>query len=367
MIHTLICLFLACQLGAHQEPEEFCWTKEKTEFANIQVQVAGPGVIQDCIQVSGKVIIHPDHLAYVIPKVAGSVYEVKKNLGEHVEQGEVLALIESTEIAERKAAYKTALKKSQLQQKLWGKEKLLQGISPLQDYLNAELAVMEAEIEVQLASQNLHTLGFDAQEINKIAQEDASKLRFFSLKAPLKGRVLERNLTLGEAIDSSTKAFVIGNFDRLWVEIDIPQSDLHHLKEGLKVELAAMQGRAGSAQICQFSPRISEETRRATAIAVIDTPSDMPWSPGEFVTATIQTNSTPVAVIVPLAAIQMIKGEKCIFVESGQEFIPHAVKLGKHDQNNVEILSGLDAGTNYAACNTFCLKADFEKEEGEHH
>jgi cobalt-zinc-cadmium efflux system membrane fusion protein len=53
-------------------------------------------------------------------------------------------------------------------------------------------------------------------------------------------------------------------------------------------------------------------------------------------------------------------------VEEGEAFTPRVVKLGKKDREHVEIISGLAVGDSYAAHNTFCLKAEHEKEEAEH-
>jgi len=355
-----------CHNGECHETDEPRWTKGKTEFAQIQTQVSGPGTIQNFVQVSGKVIFHPDHLAYVLPKVSGTVVEVRKNLGESVGEGEVLALIESRELAEARAAHLVASKKYIYSKALLNQELKLEGISAEQELQNAKLAAALAEIEVRLAAQKLYALGFSREEIVSTAPQNSSEYRIFSVKAPLKGKVLQRDLTLGEWVDSSRQIFTVGNLDKVWVEITISSSDVLYLKEGLPIEITAVHGKLATAQIKQFLPTISEETRMATAIALIENHQGE-WMPGQFVTAQIQTDSMESAIVVPQAAIQMIKGEQCVFIENGEEFIPCVVKLGKMDRENVEVLSGLDPGVSYAASNTFCLKADFEKEDAEHH
>lgn len=358
-----VLLFFPVSLMAHEEC--FCWTKEKMECAEIEVQVAGPGTIQNYIQVAGKVIIHPDCLGLVIPKVSGSVCEIKKKLGELVEKDEILALIESKEIAEAKALYLAALKKYRLQQMLLSREQKLKGISAEHDYLQAECLAEEAKIALALSSQHLKALGFSSQEIEHM-ENDPTDLRFYALKAPLQGKILEKNVILGALVDSSSKAFTIGNLDEVMVEINVPQNDVQYLKEGLLVEITSSQGKVATAKICNFTPTINEETRSATALAVVENPGQE-WSPGQFITAHIQTNVSEGGIVVPKSAIQMIKGQECLFVENGTEFIPSPVKLGKIDRQNAEVISGIATGTVYAASHTFCLKAEYEKEEGEHH
>ena len=115
------------------------------------------------------------------------------------------------------------------------------------------------------------------------------------------------------------------------------------MKKGVPIEIATGSGKSATAELNQFTPTISEETRTAIAMALIDNEKEE-WSPGQFVTAQLQTDVTQAAVVVPLAAIQMVKGQQCVFVENGQEFAPCAVKLGKMDRTHVEILAGLAPG-----------------------
>lgn len=355
--------------GGHHEQceEEFHWTQQKSEAANILAQVAGPGMIQHVVQVSGKIGLHPDHLAYAIPKVEGIVREIYKNVGDKVETGEVIALIESNEIASAKAAYLAAEKKSHAQRAALQREAKLRRISAEQDYLDAQLAAEEASIHAGVALQYLYALGFSQQEIEKLAKEDPKKFRFYQLRAPLTGKVVERNMTLGESVEPATKVFTIANFDKVWVEINVAANEAHFLKEGLPVEISSANGKKAQAQVCHFNPTISEETRKATAIAVLEN-NIQKWRPGEFITAHIQAEQTPAPVVIPREAVQQIKGEACVFVENAETgFAPRPVKLGKMDGINVEVITGLKPGDSYAACNTFCLKADYEKAEAEHH
>lgn len=356
-----LALFSSPFVGYTTEQEEFHWNKERTQCANIEVAIASTGVIQNYIQVPGRVKIHPDNIAYVVPKVHGVVKEIRKNVCDVIEKGEVLALVESQEMAEAKAHYLTALKKLIFQQALLKRENSLRGISAGQDYLNALLAEEEAVINCALATQNLMAFGLTENEIGEISQEDPLHLRLYAIKSPLQGKVLQRDLTLGELIDDTSKIFTIANFEKVWIEMSIPQSELHVVKEGLPMEIV-VDGKRVHLKICQFNRAIHPETRMATAVAVVANAPGT-WTTGEFITAFIQTGTLQAPVVVSKEAIQSIKGESYIFVENGEGFIPSRVKLGKMDESNVEIISGLIEGERYASQNTFCLKAEYEKEE----
>lgn len=357
VIYCLTGLLAAHEHHGDHDHDEFEWSEEKSAFAQIQVEVAGPGLIQNFTQAAGRIVAHPDHLAYVIPKITGTVIEVRKNLGDLVEKGEVMAIIESHDAAEAKSHYLLARKRLSMQQQLLKNETALRGISAGHDFLAAELSYEEAAIEYECAKQKLYSLGLSEQEVG---QE-----RFYQLRAPLDGKVLERNLTLGELADGSAHAFIVGNFEKIWVEMHIAQEDVPFIKEGQTIECTSCRGDRVVATVCQFSPTLSEETRMAKAIASIDNPGGC-WSPGQYINASILTKSTEVPLVVPKEAVQKIKGESYLFVQCGENFEPCRVRVGKTDEKNIEILAGIESGTSYVSTNAFTLKADFEKEEVEH-
>lgn len=64
---------------------------------DIGVETAGPGELAVMIKLPGEITYNSDHLAHIAPRFPGVVKEVRKQLGDHVQKGEVLALIESSE------------------------------------------------------------------------------------------------------------------------------------------------------------------------------------------------------------------------------------------------------------------------------
>ncbi|MBL0063013.1 MAG: efflux RND transporter periplasmic adaptor subunit [bacterium] len=64
---------------------------------DIGVETAGPGSLTVMIKLPGEITYNSDHLAHIAPRFPGVVKEVRKQLGERVQKGEVLALIESSE------------------------------------------------------------------------------------------------------------------------------------------------------------------------------------------------------------------------------------------------------------------------------
>ena len=118
------------------------------------------------------------------------------------------------------------------------------------------------------------------------------------------------------------------------------------------------------ALITHISPVIDEHTRTATAIALLPN-ENRNWYPGAYVRAEIIVDETLVPVAVLRSAIQEIDGKKVVFVLHPDGFEKRAVVLGQSDKDYVEIIDGLNVGEDYAASNTFLLKAEDGKKDAE--
>lgn len=69
--------------------------------ANIEVEAAGPAIVRRTLRLTGRIQPNEDRLAHLIPRFPGIVREVYKRLGDSVEKGEVLAVVQSNESLER--------------------------------------------------------------------------------------------------------------------------------------------------------------------------------------------------------------------------------------------------------------------------
>ncbi|HWR84254.1 MAG TPA: efflux RND transporter periplasmic adaptor subunit [Candidatus Deferrimicrobium sp.] len=69
---------------------------EMDEFG-VQVGIASAGILHQQIIVPGEIVLDGDHVAHITPRFPGIVKEVRKQIGDEVKQGEVLAIIESNE------------------------------------------------------------------------------------------------------------------------------------------------------------------------------------------------------------------------------------------------------------------------------
>ena len=139
----------------------------------IEVDKVKAGEIAQHIRVPGEIVINSDRLAHIVPRVPGIVRQVKKYLGDFVKSGEVMAVVESRELADVKAAYLTSIESYQLAEPYFKREERLwkKKISSEQEYLDAKKALAAATIEMNKAKYKLRALGFSLKYIENLPSE----------------------------------------------------------------------------------------------------------------------------------------------------------------------------------------------------
>ena len=337
------------------------------------------GTLSRHLMAPGTITPDTDRIARVPARVVGTVAEMLKRLGDPVKKGEVVAVLDSREVADAKSEYLTALVNTELQKTNYDRQQALwdKRISAEATFLQARATYSETQLRVNLARQKLSALGLNADEVAAAAKKDEttpnqSSLRRYELRSPLTGRVVERKVDVGTAVGKEgdpADLYTVADLATVWVELAVPTTDLAKVKEGAEVLIAPRDEDAGQrakGKIIFVSPLLNAETRSARVIAALPN-QDFSWRPGTFVSAEIQVGQDSAKAKVPRDALQSMGGEKVAFVRNADGFERRDVKTGKSDDESVEVVSGLEPGEEIAVKNTFLLKAELGKGEAEHH
>ena len=343
-------------------------TRQQIEGAGITVVPVKSSIIARRITVPGAVIPDADRLARVAAKVAGTIADLHKRLGDPVSSGELLGAVDSREVADAKSQYLAAVLTNDLQQTIFDRDKMLweKRISSEQAHLRARAAAEETRIKLDVARQKLFALGIDAAAIEALPQENAAKLRRHELRAPIAGRVVDRRVNPGSPVQPETEVFVIADLSKVWIEMAVPPAEMPEVKEGQAVTIVnGSDEKSGHGKVIFISPLLDNETRSARVVAEVDNSSGR-WRPGTFVTAAITVEEMNADLTVPRAALQNIAGEQVVFVRTKDGFEKREIVLGEGDDRAVEVVFGLDPGERIAAGNSFVLKAELGKADADH-
>jgi membrane fusion protein, heavy metal efflux system len=343
---------------------------EHVKLAQIETVTAGPATIAKRLVVPGTIVPHADRIAHVSVKLSGTVAELRKKIGDDVARDEVIAVLESREVADAKSEYLAARLTNDLQQDLSARDKTLwdSRVGTEQQYLRSRNAAAQTGMRLNIARQKLLALGLGEKDIAALPDAPEALLRRQDVLSPIAGHVVERKVELGTAVgrdNLETELFVVVDLSRVWVELSVASSDLPLLSEGRRVNVTARGlPRATAGKIVFVSPLIDKDTRTARVVAEIENP-DRSWRPGSFVTAAIALNERTVPVVIPATAIQKIGGQQIVFVRTKEGFGKRNIEAGQKEDQSVEIISGLAAGEIIAVSNTFSLKAELSKPRGE--
>lgn len=337
-------------------------TEQEREEFGVELRTAGAAALSQTLSLPGEVVFDPDRVAHVTPRVPGVVQRVTKGIGDVVEAGDMLAVLDSRELAQAKSAYLAAQAKLELAQSNFDREKRLfeQEISPEAAFLKARQARREAEIDLQLAERELHALGLNEQQVANLPEQDEEELTRYELAAPINGTIIERHLTRGEVVPAQPDEppFVVASTGTVWVQLTVYPKNLGQVRSGQQVQIAANNTHAAATGTIDYvSPQVRQETRTALARVVLDN-TDGTWRPGQFVSAQVQLSNAQASIVVPASALQRVEEQTVVYVQTPEGFEPRPVEVGQRNQEQVEILSGLQSGERYAATNTFTLKAE---------
>lgn len=361
-------------INAKYQNQSYRWTTQQIEFrlemnaetlqrTGVEVSTAGPITLQESTDLPGEIRFNQDQIAHVVSPLSGVITENLKRLGQQVEKGEVLAAIKSRELATLKGNYLANLERYALANNLFNREKQLrkEGVSAEQDYLNSETRLAEASINLQQSKYVLTSLGVDLASLK--SSNDFSR---YEIRSPLSGVVINKHLSLGESVDPSNKLFVLADLSNIWVEFTVYPRHLNNVNVGqsVSVEIEALD-QSLSGTVAWVGPLVGNETRSAKAYITLDNP-DRTLRPGLFVNVKIEDAQANIPIAIKRSAIQTYNDWQVVFVRVDDQFEVRPVELGKQDDEWVEVLQGLEAGTEYVSSNSYLFKAELGKSAASH-
>jgi len=274
-------------------------------------------------------------------------------------------LLESVEVAEAKSEFYKAYAQMELAKINFERQQRLfkENISSQKN-----LAAAEADYKISLANlnaaeKNLHTLGFNEEDVQKLATTHEIN-PIINLSSPLSGRVVKREAIVGAMVDQSNDLFTIMDLSSLWIDADIYEKDISLIKIGKNVEVnvPAYAKETFIGKVAFISDVFNEETRTVTVRTEVAN-KDSKLKVGMFANIKIYTAVEKKLLVIPLEAVLDVEGEKVVFVKEGNAFHRKVVEVGITLDNFIEILSGLKEGEKVVMKGNFQLQSEIIEKE----
>ncbi|MFC4253914.1 efflux RND transporter periplasmic adaptor subunit [Altererythrobacter xixiisoli] len=340
----------------HDEEGEIHLTEQQIGSAGItlvQPQSGGAGVLSLPAMIEGD----PQATQVVSAAIGGRVVSLQRNLGEAVQRGDVIAVIESREVAALRAEAEAGRARAQLARATLAREQRLfaERVTPEADLIAARTAATEADIAVRLAQQQLAAAGVGGGSLNRIG-----------ITAPIAGRITARTVTLGSTVAPDAELFRVSNLSRVAVTLSLSPADAGRIGRGVPVEVISGD-RRGTGAVHFISPVVDETTRLVPVIVTLDNSGGL-WRPGEPVSVAIQaagSGNSASNFSIPESAIQSVEGRTTVFVRTAEGFRATPVAVSSRGGGRA-VVTGLTGDERIAAEGSFTLKAELGKGEAEH-
>ena len=332
--------------------------------AGIETAVVQTQALEGELETTGEVGFDEDRKAHVGPRIAGRLAEVRATLGQRVRRGETLAVLDSTELGQARAAYQQAQAREDLTRETYERESRLAAdkISSQQEALAARSAHLEAAAELRRAEQTLRLMGLSAEQIR-----DRSASSRSPVSSPFDGTVVEKGANLGEMVSPEQKLFTVADLSRVWIWIDVFEKDLRrvHPGDGAAIQADAFPGETFEGKVALLSSSVDSATR--TVRARVDVGNrDGRLRPGMFARIRLSDPHArpagPGVPVVPESALQRRGNGFVVFVPEGERrYRRREVRLGRREGDRVEVLAGLKPGERVVVQGAFTLASEAAK------
>ncbi|MGM0558170.1 MAG: efflux RND transporter periplasmic adaptor subunit, partial [Myxococcota bacterium] len=294
--------------------------------------------------------------ADVRASVPGIVRDVRVDLGESVEKGDVIFVLESARVGETQAQIRSArqqqnVSKSNAERKKKLYEKDLTSKRELelaeQDYENATATLRSLEESLRLSGSSSRSTGGR-----------------YVVRAPLSGTVVKRPGVVGSFATEETSLASIADTATVWAMLDVPERDSFALQQGQGVQLAVdgAGDRTFGGEITWISPEVDSRTRTIKARAEIDN-ADGRLRANQFAEATIGIEPGSNGLVVPRDAIQRFDDVSVVFVrlERGT-YEPRVVEPLHRTAKLVQVRGDLKKGDEVVTTGGFILKTELSRD-----
>ena len=364
--------------------------EEKTEEAAAPVQVAAVAkrTIRRVVTADG--VLYPRDQANVVPKITAPVQKFLIKRGDHVRQGQLLAVLESKDLAAGAAEGRGQLAQAEsnyratssvavpeavtkartdvetARETLDAARKLLesrrallkQGALPRRQLDEAQVTYAVAKSQFENAEKHLAALqnvGKGEQIKTAAAQVETAKshlqsaeaqLAYAEIRSPLDGVISDRPLYPGDVASPGTPLLTVMDISRVVARVNVPQDQVGFVKLGQPATITAAGGGAEiRGQVIVVSPAADPGTTTVQVWVEAANPGEK-LKPGTPVRAAILTASIPDSTVVPVAALLAGAegGTVVMTVDAGLVAHERKVEVGVREAEIVQILSGAAPG-----------------------
>lgn len=340
---VLVVLLLAGGFSvARRLTERRALAKETEKLALPTVAVTRPGAepASDELMLPAQLQAYTESSIY--SRTSGYLLRWHKDIGSHVNKGELLAEIDTPEVDQELSQARAT------RQQIEAQLQLAKTSAERWNNLRKTDSVSQQEADQQTSAYTQAQANLAAAEANVRRLEQLES--FKRIYAPFSGVITRRNTDMGALITAGSSGqtkelFDIAQVDPLRVFVSVPQMNAPSMRKGMKayIELREYPGQKFAGQVVRTADAIDPATR--TLLTEIDVPNkEGRLLPGAYAQVRFAVPVAFTRISVPVNALLFrAEGPRVAVVGADSKVHLRAVTIGRDFGTKVEILGGLDA------------------------
>ena len=287
---------------------------------------------------------------YVTTPISGKIARLFIKPGETVKKGQILAEIESTELANLQLQILDAHNRLQLSSRTLARIEPLakQNVVAGRELLEAEATHRENEAAVEIAKSKLKRLRLTDEQIDEVLR-NKEPVRSLPILSPLAGVCIHTDIAFGKVVEPTEHLFEIMDLSSVAVRINVLERDLGKVKPGqaVKLSVTTFPEMAFTGTVSTKDAYIDPETHLGRVWVTMPNVSETSRRllPGMYGQAEITVSSSEKKVTVPKKALLTNGTEWFVLVEEaattrGSEYRKRNVAIGVSDAEVAEITAG---------------------------
>lgn len=353
---ALGCVVLGLSACGDKSGAEAASQPAPNQTSVVQTQAVQQQLVPDALELAAKVQPDPASVVRVFPPAGGRVVQVKVRPGDNVRSGQVIAELQSSDVAQARTDYQKALAEYDRASRILTRSQTLYEHKAIaeKDLQDAQINTQEANADLERTKEHLHVLGVPLDGAY-------DTLRVI---APRSGVVLDLGAAPGEfskALDAPAPVATIADLSTVWIVGDVYEKDLAtvHLGSPVDVVVSAYPGQTFHGKLNALSGNIDPNTRTLKVRVDIANPKQL-LKPEMFATIRVIRADRPV-IVLPTTAVIREGDQSSVYVEqSPGKFEKRSVQLARTSGTQVEIASGLKPGEHVAVQGAALLRGGGE-------
>jgi len=328
------------------------------------------------VTLPGIVTLNQNRTANISALVPGQVASLYGDLGTKVTKNQPLLVLNSSDFAQIQADFLQTRAKLNLSRIEYDRAKMLLKSNAIGEktYLRREAEYQKLSAEYGALGSRLHSLGISHDMIEdlikKCAEMENEEFKceiadpLLSIRSPLSGRVIFRDVVIGDHIVPEKVLFTVSDLTRLWAILDAYEKDIPAIRKDSEIVILSplYPDREFAGNISYIHDLVDEKLRTVKIRVKLDNREGL-LKPNMYIKGIIRNKTEGNLLLsIPETAVQNLEGEKVVFIQEDKDtfHVGHII-LGEKIGTRRIVLSGLTLKDRIVIKGAFTLKTEISK------